>query len=202
MTTLVSIDGGPTLDAEGPRVALVGDVRDVVDALDAAPRPGLDARVLGAPLPSRRVGIARPSTPLFGDLSPLEHVAWSARLAGAPRADAEARARDVCRAAELATSRRISSLEPPRARLVAVAAAVVSEPDVLVCEGLLDDVDRAWADYLLGALVALLGDKAAVLTISSIADDGARRDLVLGCDEVFVLDGRAATRWIAPDEAA
>ncbi len=202
MTTLLSVDGGPTFDAAGPRVALVGDVRDVVDALDASPRAGLDVRVLGAPLPSARVGIARRFAPSFGDLSPVEHVAWSARLAGASRRDAEARAREVCALAELTGPRPISSLEPPRARLVSVATAAITEPDVLVCEGLLDDVDRAWASFLLDALVALVGDKAAVLTISSIADDGARRELVLGCDEVLVLDGRAVSRWSPPEEAA
>lgn len=202
MTALVSIDGGPTFEADGPRVALVGDVRDVVDALDASPRPGLRARVLGAPLPSPRVGVARRAAALFGDLSPVANVTWAARLSGLPRAEAEARATGVCRAAGLVTRSRVSALEPPRIRLVAVAAAAVAEPDVLVCEGLLDDVDRAWATYLLGALVALVGDKAAVLTVSSIADDGPRRDLVLSCDQVILLEGGRASRWLAPEEAA
>ncbi|MCC6644715.1 MAG: hypothetical protein IT374_03960 [Polyangiaceae bacterium] len=202
MTPLLSVVGGPTFDADGPRIALVGDVRDVVDALDAAPREGLDARVLGAPLPSRRVGVARRGAPVFADLSPVEHVAWAARLAGSSAADARARARRACEAAGIAGARTCSSLEPPRARLLPVVVAVVTDPDVLVCEGLLDDVDRVWAAHLLDALVALVGDKSAVLTVSSIADDGARRDLVLGCDQVYVLDGAAATRWHAPEDPA
>lgn len=202
--SLLSVSGGPTFSAVGPRVALVGDTRDVVDALDGAPKGGLVALVVDRPLPSSRVGVARKQGGFFADLTPREHVTWSARLAGMSVQAAEARARACCDRSGLGrhADRRMGALAPPFVRLALVAAAVVTDPDVLVCEGLLDDVDRAWAGFLLGGLVALLGDKAAILTITDVADEGPRRDLVVGCDQVFVLDGARVEPFALPDEAA
>lgn len=202
--TLLDVASGPTFSADGPRVALVGDTRDIVDALDGAPKDGLSVRVLGKPLPSWRVGVARRHGAFFADLTPREHVAWSARLSGMSSDVADVHARVCCEKAGFGrhAARRMGALAPPFVKLTLAAAAVVTEPDVLVCEGLLDDVDHQWAGFLLGALVALLGDKAAILTISDIASEGPRRDLVVGCDQTFVITGSTVEPWARPDEAA
>jgi ABC-type multidrug transport system ATPase subunit len=182
-----------TIDLElvGPRSVLVGDARAIVAALGgAAAVTAGTVSVLDRPLPAalNAVRVAPLDPPLLGDLTPLQHLAWAACLAGLDRIDA--RVASVSSLLALGPwSRRPLSITPLAVRrAVVLGAAAITEPPLLVAEAPLDGLDSGAAGALLGAIGRLVGARSAIVTTEVEPVEGtAIATLASGASEVVRL---------------
>lgn len=124
--------------------------------------------------------------------TPLEDVALSLRRAGVPRREREDRSRQVLARFGLADRAEVSvhALSGGQKQLLALAAVLATEPQVLVCDEpttLLDLRWRARVDALLAGL------EQQVLLVTHDLDAAVRADRVLVVDEGrVVFDGNPA----------
>lgn len=93
----------------------------------------------------RRVGYVGPATGVYPWLSPREALSLAARLAGLERGDAEERVEDALDRMGVGrdATRPIGRGGPPVAQKVALAAALITDPEVLLADEPLRSVDPA-----------------------------------------------------------
>jgi ABC-2 type transport system ATP-binding protein len=173
-TAMAALD----LTTRGERVLLIGASLPLVAALAGTTAAGAPAEVVAGSLElcgadvgrgehRRRAGVALPDAPLPPRFKPLELLAWCARLAGIPRREAAPRAAAALERLGLGAlaSRRLRSLSTLERRALAIAAAVVHEPVVLVVDNPLELLDDADAWSLLGVLSRASEGRAAIVAL-------------------------------------
>lgn len=189
-----------TFEARGPRVVLLGDATPIFATLAGRAKLATGTLCVLGMAPSElgtALGLAPRDPPLMLDLSPREHTTWSARLAGVPSPQAEAEADRVLSLAGLTSvaSKPLRTLGLGQKRLTVLAAAAVASPRVLAAEAPLDGLDAAWSTYVLGALGRLVGDGAAIVSVSDASEGSAGASLAAGAHDVVELaQGRATVR--------
>lgn len=152
--------------------------------------------------------------------TPLEDVALSLRRAGVPRGERDARAREVLARFGLADRAEVSvhALSGGQKQLLALAAVLATEPQVLVCDEpttLLDLRWRARVDALLAELeqqvvlvthdleVAARADRLLVVDEGRVVFDGDPREGVAFYRRLMEPDGgRAARNVCGRDQVA
>jgi ABC-2 type transport system ATP-binding protein len=172
---------GPELDPDAPR----GEARVVSGSLRLLGREVARGDHLAS------VGVAAADVPLPPRWTPVEYVAWSARLGGA-RARAAA---DLARAAlarvglERAHQRLLSTFVLPERRALALAAAVVLSPAALVVEAPLAGLEGPAAAFVLAALAAATDGRAALVSAARIHPGTPEAALAAGATFLAVLAG-------------
>jgi ABC-2 type transport system ATP-binding protein len=176
----------------GIAIGLDGTGTAVVDLLGGLARPAYgELRVLGQDLTTpqgraavrRRVGIARRSTRPHPGFRVRGHVERAARLARLPGCDRDALAAAILDRLCLTPWADVPLRAAPVviARRARLAAAAVHEPELLLIDGLLDNLgprDTA-------SVAASIRDLGRDTTIVAIGRD--REALALACDEVLTL---------------
>ncbi len=201
---------GLSFTTTGSRLALMGDWSAWFRLLLGAARlQAGTASILGLSvseaLARGRVAVISPKSPLPGSFSVRRLFCESARLAGFPQADAEARALQVATELNLSTlnERRIEALSRVELRAVWVAHAIITWPEVIFIEDLLTGLAEHEKDYLWRlTLGALAGRKWGIVLPS---DDPSSIDgaVFSHTDEVLVLDhGHLAYQGAARQQAA
>jgi ABC-type multidrug transport system ATPase subunit len=164
----------------------------VIGVLAGDTRPAYgELRVLGEDLTTahgraavrQRIGVARRSSrphPAFRLQGAVEH---AARLAGLPSPDRESLTAAILDRLALTPWARVPvRLAPPAvARRARLAAAAVHEPDLLLLDQLLDDLEQREAASVAASIRDLGRDTAVIATGT---DPGL---LCLACDEVLTL---------------
>jgi ABC-2 type transport system ATP-binding protein len=210
----VDVDGVPAVDGltlrtSAERVLVLGAPRALFEAAvglravvrgrlhvrDVAPAHAVRARALaGAPLD--------PALPPKWTVS--EYVVWSARLAGVPRADAAAAAKDALARLQLAplATTAIARLVPHARRGVVVAAALsalATGPQLLVLEdplgGLPEEIARSFGKVL----AAALDGRAWIVFAPRVP---LTSPLALHAEEAVVVSGARVDAQGAPAEIA
>jgi ABC-2 type transport system ATP-binding protein len=139
----------------------------------------------------RRIGYMPDSPLAFRDLSGWELVRMQATLAGVPRGDCDERARSALErvgAGEWAR-RRIDRLSTGMRRRVALAQALVHDPDLLVLDEPTAGVDPRGVEDMLALIRRLKRDGKTVVVTSHLLDQVAQV-----CDRVALMD-RGRVVW-------
>jgi ABC-2 type transport system ATP-binding protein len=123
-------------------------------------RPTLEAEA------RRALGFLPEDSPLYDDQTPLQYLAFFARLYGLPRKDAAERARVLLRDLRLDEpywTRPIGQLSKGSQRKVAIARALLHDPAVLILDEPASGLDPATRRELDQVLVGLRGQGKAIL---------------------------------------
>jgi len=194
---------GLTVDTRGERVIVLGAPRTLFDAAAGMRRPARgDLKIFGeaatSALEANRVAGAPLDPPVPPSWSPFTYAAWSARLVGHGRAEAQRLAVDALTRLRMEGIGAIPfRVAPPNVRRAAVVAgAIATGAPVVVFEdptiGFPDEVARATAQRVRDALASvrwiMFGGRAPLDT-----------PLVSAADEVIVLD---AGRVVAQGDPA
>ncbi len=137
------------------------------------------------------VGVAPADVPLPPAWTPVEYVAWSARLAGVGSRAAP----DLARAAlahvglARASKRALKTLVLPERRALALAAAVVMAPLAIVVEAPLAGLEGAGAAFVLAALAAVSEGRAAVVSATRLDVGSPEHALAEGASWIGFLAG-------------
>ncbi len=118
------------------------------------------------PAARRRIGFLPEDSPLYDDQTPLLYLAFFARLYGLPRRAAKQRIPDLLRGLRLDEAfwkRPIGQLSKGSARKVAIARALLHDPDVLLLDEPASGLDPATRRELDQALAALREQGKAIL---------------------------------------
>jgi ABC-2 type transport system ATP-binding protein len=207
--------GGVPLGARAPTIAgRSSDPRWV----PAAPEPDEDAlpgeaRVVGGALRvagrdvargdhRAGVGVAPVDVPLPPTWTPVEYVAWSARLAGASSRAAPELARAALARVGLdrAVKRALRTFVLPERRALAIAAAVVTGPEAIVVEAPLAGLEGAAAAFVTAALAAASEGRGAIVSAPRAAAGSPEGALARGASWVGFLAGGALVASGEPAE--
>ena len=188
----LEVHAGQTVAVLGPNGAGKSTLLRLVAGL-ARPTAGavtvLGERA-GRPAARGRVGLVSHSTFLYPDLTARENLIFAARLYGV-RNPAE-RARTLLEEYNLdsVADRRTGSFSRGTAQRLAIARAIVHDPDVLLLDEPFTGLDVAASRRLAGRLVALRGTERAVLLVTH----DVVRAVELADLAVVLLAGRIAAR--------
>jgi ABC-2 type transport system ATP-binding protein len=179
---------GAGLTRRGPgetQGALEGECRVVAGALRVA---GLDVAKdehVGA------VGSAPLDPPLPGELTALEYVAWSGRLAGMGKGAARSLAQASLAKVGLEASRetRIQRLAAPARRALLLAQAMVASPRVLVADAPFEGLEAEGAAYVVRALAAATEGRGAIVALPRLDPATPSGALAAQATDVVVLAG-------------
>lgn len=216
VTAAFEATAGETVALLGPNGAGKSTLVDVLAGL-LPPRTGI-VRLSGVMLDGpgvhlvpqrRRVGVVFQDRALFPHLTALENVAFGLRARGVPKRQADARARAVLEAVGVAAlqGRRPGALSGGQAQAVAVARALVLEPDLMLFDeptASLDvsarmevhDLLRSSAARTAGVRMLVTHDPAEAMTL-------ADRAVIIEAGRVVqtgswdALRDRPASDWIA-----
>jgi heme exporter protein A len=149
------------------------------------------ARIEGEPLPGTaatraRVGLISHHSLLYGALTALENVTFTARLYGLP--DPERAARRALERVGVAdrADTPVRVLSRGLSQRVSVARALVHEPRVVLADEPYTGLDAAGAAALTRVLRELMGQGAALVVVTHQLDEG----LTLATQAAIVLGGR------------
>jgi ABC-type multidrug transport system ATPase subunit len=207
----VDLDGVPTIDGlsfvtTGERVLVLAgpDVLFLACGGMVQPRHG-ELLVCGlspaAAIAGRVMGAAPLDPPLPPGWKGREYVVWSARLSGASKRDAVARADDALarlRLGPMADVRLRQAALPVRRAVVLAAALATGATTILMQDplrGLAEDVARAFARTLLRATEGLR-------TVVFAARASLASPISIDADEALIVDGGAVLGQGAPGEVA
>jgi putative ABC transport system ATP-binding protein len=152
--------------------------------------------------PGRTVGVVLQGYGLLPVLSARENVQLPLQIAGRPRPEVVRRAADALERAglgedQLPRDRLAEELSGGQLQRVAVARALVVEPDLLLADEPTSELDAATRDVVLAALRAV-ADRGGVVVLAT-----HDREVAATCDaEVALADGRVATTITADGRAA
>jgi heme exporter protein A len=180
----VELPAGQTLAVLGPNGAGKSTLLRVVATL-LRPTVG-EIAVLGSELPKGawrlrgRIGYLGHSSLLYRDLSAAENLRFHARLFGLPDEGA-GRIADLLERVELShrASTRVAEMSAGMVQRVAACRAVLHEPELLVLDEPLANLDPAGADTV-GPLIAAAPGRSRVLVTHDVAAALAGADRVLG----------------------
>ncbi len=210
----VAVDGATaieelSLQSRGQRVLLLGDAAALLAVLTGAPlgraagepsEPTGRARLVRGELRLRgrdvgkgkhhaAVGSAPLEPPLPGSWRLAEYLEWSARLAGFSRRKAR-----FCGAASLdrldlggRARQPLRKLERAERRAAVLAQALVTEPEVLLCEDPLAGLGRDEASFVLDLLARATEGRAAVVWTPRLAASEPGERLARTATDVCVL---------------
>ncbi|HZO17224.1 MAG TPA: hypothetical protein VFB62_28300 [Polyangiaceae bacterium] len=205
----VVIDGAVVIESltfatRGDRVIVIGDAEGLMAVLTGAPRGtnGQRARLAGGELALQGhdvstgahraiAGLAPRDLPLWNRWSVQDYLVWNARLMGyRPRA-ARARALAVLELLGLqdGRKRRLSTLTLVAKRALALAAALLNEPKVVVIESPFEEVDAQGRAYLEGLVMRATTGRAAIVSLAELAN-APEALLQQASDAVVMRDGR------------
>lgn len=126
----------------------------------------LDGRPTTAPATRRGIGFLPEDSPLYDDQTPLQYLAFFARLYGLPRPEARGRAETLLRSLRLDPEhwrKPIGNLSKGSARKVAIARALLHAPAVLLLDEPASGLDPATRRELDGFLSGLRAQGTAIL---------------------------------------
>jgi ABC-2 type transport system ATP-binding protein len=131
-----------------------------------------------------------------------EYVAWGARLAGVGKRAARNLAAAALDRTGIGRLRRraLSGLSLPERRVLALAQAVVTGPEVLVAEGPLSGLEGAAAAFVLQAIAAVTEGRQALLTATRLDAGSAEGTLARGASQIVVLAGGEVAAAGTPGE--
>jgi ABC-2 type transport system ATP-binding protein len=206
-----------SLATTGDRVLLAGDAGALLSAITGVPRAavapagegdGDDERMPGEAfvvagtlrLAGRDVekgehvaimGAAPLDPPLPPKWTAEEYVAWSARLAGVGAGAARRLAAAALDRTGIGPLRRraLGSLALPERRVLALAQAVATGPEVLVAEAPLSSLEGAAAAFVLQAIGAVTEGRKALLSATRLDAGSAEGTLARGASHVVVIAG-------------
>lgn len=207
-----------TLVSRGDRVILAGDPGALLAAITGVPRsatgaakassddgdeelPGEAFVVAGALLVGGKsvadgahfavIGAAPLDPPLPDAWSVLEHVTWGARLAGASRWTAPSLADTALGRVGLREVRKkaIRALALHERRALALAQAVVSQPDVLIAEAPLSGLDGPAAVFVHRAIAGATEGRRAILSVSRLDPASPEGALARDASHLVVMSG-------------
>jgi ABC-2 type transport system ATP-binding protein len=112
----------------------------------------------------------------YGELTVTEHLTWSARLHGCPRADARRRATSIIERLALTrwATKPARTLSSGNRQRLALASALIHDPALLVLDEPTTALDPAGVIELRRLITQRSGDGAAVLVSSHHLDEVAR----------------------------
>ena len=151
--------------------------------------------VAGKP-PGKHVGTAglAPFEPrLLMDWRVDEYLAWSGRLLGVPKRRAAERAAATLERLHIAGHRRreLRLLTRAERRAIVIAAAVVHEPDVVICDMPLSRLDTPEQGFVLATLQRARAGRRSIVSLDRLALHGAVAEVLRSASDVVVLkDGR------------
>jgi heme exporter protein A len=179
----VELPAGRTLAVIGPNGAGKSTLLRVVSTL-LRPTVG-EISVLGCELPKQgwrlrgRIGYLGHSALLYRDLSAVENLRFHARLFGLPGEGAD-RIAELLERVELAhrSTTRVGEMSAGMVQRLAACRAVLHEPELLVLDEPLANLDPAGAD-IVGPLIAAAPGRSRIMVTHDVAAALANADLVL-----------------------
>jgi ABC-2 type transport system ATP-binding protein len=171
----------PERDPEAPP----GEARVCAGALRLAGRDVGRGEHVGA------IGAAPLDPPLPPAWTAVDHVGWSARLAGAGRrAAVELAAAALARVGlERARKRPLKTFVLAERRALVLAAAAVTSPPVLVLEAPLAGLDGAQADFVASAVAAVTDGRRAIVSATRVDPSTPEGALARGASWALLLSG-------------
>jgi heme exporter protein A len=196
----LTLGEGQTLVVFGPNGAGKTTLLRVLATL-LRPHAGT-VRVLGASIPAEawairgRVGLLGHEPLLYRELSPVQNLAYHARLHGVE----DARVEEVLEAVDISSrgGDALRNLSRGMVQRVAVARAVLHEPDLLLLDEPYSNLDPA-AVELVAPLIGAASGRTRVICSHDPGRGLAEADLVLGLREGRPVLLRAAAA-VTPDE--
>jgi ABC-2 type transport system ATP-binding protein len=146
------------------------------------------------------MGLAPFDPPLPPDMTVLEYVTWSARLAGKHARDAARLAKEACERASLTdmAMRRLGELGLVPRRLAVLAQAAVVPSSLVVADHPLRGLDAASAGFVLARLAKLVGEANVVVSTARFEAESPAESLARGASTVVVLAGGRALEVAPP----
>lgn len=178
-STLARLLNGLILPAAG---------RVLVDGVDTAQHGNTVRRRVGFLFTDPDAQIVMPT--------PVEDVALSLRRTGVPAADRNTRAREALAQVGLAerTDQPVRSLSGGQRQLLALAAVLATEPDILICDEPTTLLDLRWRRVVTELIAAL---PQQVVHITHDLDAATRSDRVLVVDNGLVVQDGQPARTLA-----
>jgi ABC-2 type transport system ATP-binding protein len=155
-----------------------------------------EIEILGLPLPAaeleikRRIGLVPDESMLFDRLTGAEFIEFAGRIYGLPRAVALDRARSLLGLLELpADAKIIAEYSKGMRKRVAMAAALIHHPDLLLLDEPFEGVDAMGARLMKDILLDLVHRGATIFLTSHVLEVVERL-----CDRVAIIhNGRIVT---------
>ena len=141
-----------------------------------------------------------PQAPL--DWTVLDYLGWGARLSGASAASTLSLASAALDRLHIAGHRRrhLQLLNRVERRAVALALAVVNDPEVLVVPEIFDGVDEQAANFLAATLGHASDGRAVIAAVSHISPHGVIGRLARSASDIIVLRRGQLMAHAAPHE--
>lgn len=178
--------------AQGRSLVLAGDSTALMSALAGVePVRSGTLRLLGRDVAKREhlpiVGLAPLDPILAPTWTAMEYLTWSARLAGLPKAGATTLAQEALSSLDLPSlaEAKLGALGLAERRVVVLAQAIVSRPEVLVAAMPLAGLSGAPAEYVLRALERATRDRHSILSVTRTDAPSPEHALVESADEVL-----------------
>jgi ABC-2 type transport system ATP-binding protein len=149
----------------------------------------------GDPRLRRRVGYVTQAPSVYGDLSVAQNLAYIARIAGVPDAAADEALATV--GLEPEAGRRVDALSGGQRARVSLAAALLSNPELLVLDEPTVGLDPVLRNELWGAFHRLAAAGTTLLVSSHVMDEAARCDTLLLMREGRILAHEAPAALLA-----
>lgn len=213
-----------TVHTRGERVLCAGDTEVLFAALTGVPlrarsravaeddMPGEASVVSGALLIAGHdvgkrehydfIGAAPLDVPLPPQMTVLEYVAWSARLAGETTRHARDLAMNALERVGLsgALKREVSTLDVPGRRVLALAHAACADPQVIVVESPLSGLESGAAGFVMQAIMRVTEGRKAIFSVRKIEPGTPEGNLALGATDVLVFASGALVLESTPEQ--
>lgn len=148
------------------------------------------------------VGAAPAEVPLPPKMTVLEYVSWSARLAGETAGHARELAMAALERVGLAGAikRQVSTLDAPGRRVLALAHATCTQPQVVIVESPLGGLEPAPAAFVMNAIARVTEGRKAIFSVRKMEPGTPEGNLALGATDVLVFASGALVLEATPEE--
>jgi ABC-2 type transport system ATP-binding protein len=135
------------------------------------------------------VGVAPLDPPLPRGFKSIDYVLWSARLAGVDRRAAKELAGRALALLGLvkAQARALSSLALPERRVLVLAQAIVTSPEVIIAEAPLAGLDGSASDFVRRALEAAAAGRRLIASVTGTRPGSSEGDLAMSASYTAVM---------------